>query len=154
MKITQTCANNANLVPATSIPLPWLHLHPSTERQQNFCNFSTNLEPESTMDTKRRLDYIQGLPARKEIVEQQAKAVTDLLQCCLKLALSTCATKRTVISKSAGFFQNRKDTKSRLDLYNMVKDNRCIELHLTNPNIRVTRVTRMASARDSGKPKY
>ena len=35
------------------------------------------------MDTKR-LEYIRGLPA-KEVVEQQAEAVTDLLQCCLNL---------------------------------------------------------------------
>jgi len=54
------------------------------------------------MDTKW-LEYIQGLRA-KEVVKQQAKAVMDLLQCCLTLALYTCATQTTVNSKSTSYF--------------------------------------------------
>jgi len=51
---------------------------------------------------QKRINYIQGLPA-KEVGEQQAEAVKDLLQCCLKLALSTCAIETTVNTGSNGF---------------------------------------------------
>jgi hypothetical protein len=64
--------------------------------------FLRSLEKESAMDTKW-LEYIQGLRA-KEVVKQQAKAVMDLLQCCLTLALYTCATQTTVNSKSTSYF--------------------------------------------------
>jgi hypothetical protein len=86
-------------------------------------NFSQNLGKESALDTKR-ITHLQGRPA-KEVVEQQAGAVTQPLQCCLKLALSTCKIQTSTKNKISGFFQNRQEVKTRFQISNL--------LHLADP---------------------
>jgi len=89
-----------------------------------------NLEKDNALDTKK--DWAHSRPATKAIVKQPAKAITDLLQCCLR-AHPLYLHYTDSCQKGKNYFcPNRQDVKKRLKLSNVIKDVRCIIIHLGN----------------------
>ena len=94
--------------------------------------FLTSLDSQSAKSTIR-LSTLSQRPAR-DVIEEQAKAITDMLHAANQVALQVCVTKTTSTSNGR-HFASRPTSKRRQKLAKQLHKIRCMKSHLNDPAI-------------------